>query len=248
MDSIQDRLTTLRRQQGLNQKAFAQKLGVSQSYISSLENGERELSGNLLRQLAEVFGVSTDWLLNGTDTPPTSGLVLAQPSTPIVTEDYLSGKQERLQVVTVDADNEPRIVLVPVKAQAGYARGRLDSVFMQDLPVLSLPDAQFRHGTFRAFEVAGDSMEPTFYGRDLVICRNVQDWRWIRAMELYVVVLQDDVLIKRLKPAEGGKPVLELRSDNDYYPAQRVPLTEVVEVWQVMARFTTHLPAPQARA
>jgi transcriptional regulator with XRE-family HTH domain len=250
MEKISDRLTWLRKDQRLNQKDFAVRLGLSQSYISSLEAGEREVSANLMRQLVEQFGLSTDWLLKGVGQAYSGAslpAMLPQEAGNTDLEGFLSGAKERLQVVTVDSQNEPQIVLVPVKAHAGYALGRLEPTFMQDLPVLALPDQRFRHGTFRAFEVAGDSMEPTLYGKDLVVCRSVQDWRWIRAMELYVVVLGEDVLVKRLRPHEGSRPVLELISDNTYYPSVPVPMTEVMEIWHVTARVTTHLPSPSFR-
>jgi len=44
-----------RKSQGLNQTAFARKLGVTQSYISQLENGKRTLQlGPVLRILCEL--------------------------------------------------------------------------------------------------------------------------------------------------------------------------------------------------
>jgi phage repressor protein C with HTH and peptisase S24 domain len=147
--------------------------------------------------------------------------------------------------ITVDQDNEPNIVLVPVKAQAGYAAGRVQAEFMQDLPTFTLPDPRFRNGTFRAFEVDGDSMEPTLYGNDIVVCRYIQDWRWLREMELYVIVMHEDVLVKRVRNRVREDQTLQLVSDNTFYPPMTIPVQEIQEVWQVHARLTLHLPAPR---
>lgn len=50
-------LKLLRRYQGLNQSALAKKLGVSRSYISELESGNRTPSLDLLSRYADIFNV-----------------------------------------------------------------------------------------------------------------------------------------------------------------------------------------------
>lgn len=232
------RVTELRKRAGLTQKAFADRLQVSQAYVSSLEKGKRELSRNMIDQLVEVFGVTPNWLLGEAESADTR--------TALAPDTFLEGKRERVVSVTVDAANEPAVVLVPVKAQAGYALNRVEPTYLNELPTLQLPDQRFRNGTFRAFEIAGDSMDPTLYGGDVVVCSYVQDWRWLRDMELYVVVMREDVLVKRVRNHLRQDGTLELVSDNRFYPPFHVPADEVLEVWQVFARLTFHLPAPRS--
>jgi transcriptional regulator with XRE-family HTH domain len=59
------RIAALRRQSGLNQSELAKVLGVSPSAVGMYEQGRREPSGALLVQIAEHFGVTTDYLLTG---------------------------------------------------------------------------------------------------------------------------------------------------------------------------------------
>jgi len=47
-----------RRQAGLSQQKAAAELGVSQSYLSMLENGQRALSGELARRMVRVYKLS----------------------------------------------------------------------------------------------------------------------------------------------------------------------------------------------
>ena len=47
-----------RKQAGLSQQKAAAELGVSQSYLSMLENGERPLSGELARRMVRVYKLS----------------------------------------------------------------------------------------------------------------------------------------------------------------------------------------------
>ena len=47
------------------QYAFAQRIGVSQSYLSAMERGEKEIGAEILLKISEEFGKSLDWLLTG---------------------------------------------------------------------------------------------------------------------------------------------------------------------------------------
>lgn len=64
------RLKQLRESKGLSQYAFAQKMGVAQSTVGNWESGKREPNYSTLQKLADYFGVSTDYLLGGTNAPP----------------------------------------------------------------------------------------------------------------------------------------------------------------------------------
>ena len=56
-------LKLLRRHQGLNQSILAEKLGVSRSYVSELESGNRTPSLDLLGRYADVFNVPVSSLV-----------------------------------------------------------------------------------------------------------------------------------------------------------------------------------------
>ena len=59
------RISALRRKAGLSQAALAQRLGVSASAVGMYEQGRREPAANMLVTMAQVFEVSTDYLLTG---------------------------------------------------------------------------------------------------------------------------------------------------------------------------------------
>ena len=56
-------LKKLRQQEGLTQQQLANKLGVTKSVISYYELQERYPSPDVLTKLAQIFHVSTDYLL-----------------------------------------------------------------------------------------------------------------------------------------------------------------------------------------
>lgn len=58
-----NRLKTLRSHNSLTQAQLAQKLGVTKSVISAYETGLRLPSYDILISIAQIFKVSTDYLL-----------------------------------------------------------------------------------------------------------------------------------------------------------------------------------------
>jgi transcriptional regulator with XRE-family HTH domain len=59
------RIAALRRQAGFSQAELAQRLKISASAVGMYEQGRREPAADLLVALADIFGVSVDYLLTG---------------------------------------------------------------------------------------------------------------------------------------------------------------------------------------
>ena len=59
------RISALRRQKNWSQKELAERMGVRPSTIGMYEQGRREPDCAGLVRLAELFGVTTDYLLTG---------------------------------------------------------------------------------------------------------------------------------------------------------------------------------------
>lgn len=59
------RIAALRREAGLNQAELAQRLQISPSAVGMYEQGRREPSADTLVAMAQLFGVSVDYLLTG---------------------------------------------------------------------------------------------------------------------------------------------------------------------------------------
>jgi transcriptional regulator with XRE-family HTH domain len=49
----------------MTQAQFARRIGVTQSYLSALEHGEKEPGSAVLLAIGKEFGRSVDWLLTG---------------------------------------------------------------------------------------------------------------------------------------------------------------------------------------
>jgi transcriptional regulator with XRE-family HTH domain len=49
----------------MTQVDFARRIGVTQGYLSALENGGKEPGAAVLLAISQEFGRSVDWLLTG---------------------------------------------------------------------------------------------------------------------------------------------------------------------------------------
>ncbi len=96
---LPQKLRTLREKFGFSQKQVATALGVSQSIISSYENGERTPSTQALLSLAYLYRCSTDYLL-GRDT--------AYQFSALSTEGLSPDQVAALQALIASMRNEPK--------------------------------------------------------------------------------------------------------------------------------------------
>ncbi|MEW6183812.1 MAG: helix-turn-helix transcriptional regulator [Bacillota bacterium] len=64
------RIRESRKRRGITQKELAEMLHVSKSLVSDIERGQRRLCAELLNDIANLLGVSADYLLGRTDTEP----------------------------------------------------------------------------------------------------------------------------------------------------------------------------------
>lgn len=49
----------------MTQEVFANRIGVSQSYLSTVEHGQGEIGAEVLLAISREFGKSLEWLLTG---------------------------------------------------------------------------------------------------------------------------------------------------------------------------------------
>jgi transcriptional regulator with XRE-family HTH domain len=66
---LKDRLSSLRSQSKMTQSEASKKLGIARTTYAGYENGSRRPDPETLDKLADIFNVSTDYLLGRTDDP-----------------------------------------------------------------------------------------------------------------------------------------------------------------------------------
>lgn len=214
-------------------RQFALSLDYLPQSLSEILHSRRDVTIELLRKAVETYQLNPMYLFTGEG--------------PMFMTEKAHNDFRVLTIVT-DANNDERIVHVPVPAQAGYASESGDATFVQDLPNFSLPDYKYRVGTHRSFDVAGDSMEPTLFEGDKVVCSYLEPTLWETALKnnyVYVVVTQGDVLVKRVQNHLKDEKRLLLLSDNNYYSQLEVSLGVIREIWYVRAKISPFLPSPE---
>lgn len=75
-DTIGSRLKFLRKRDGLNQVAIAQKLHFDVSILSRIENGHKEPTISMLKNMCELYHVTSDYILFGSDTDNSNNIDL----------------------------------------------------------------------------------------------------------------------------------------------------------------------------
>jgi phage repressor protein C with HTH and peptisase S24 domain len=214
-------------------RQFALSLDYLPQSLSEILKGRRDVTIELLRKAVEKYKINPIYIYTGE-----GPMFMSE-------EDHTSF---RLLTIVTNAEEDERIVHVPVPAQAGYAGELSNPTFIQDLPTYTLPDYKYKVGTHRSFDVAGDSMEPTLFEGDKVVCSFVEPALWessIKDNYVYVVVTRADVLVKRVINRIKEKNLLELVSDNPYYDSYTMSINELREIWYVRAKVSPFLPSPQ---
>jgi transcriptional regulator with XRE-family HTH domain len=220
-------LKYLRKRENLTQVQLAEKLQIKRSLIGAYEEGRAEPKLVTLVKMAQVFNMSVDELIN--------------PELPnLAKNSNAHASNVRVLSITVDAQDRENIELVPYKASAGYLNGYADPEFMEELPKFRLPMIQ-GPGTYRAFEIKGDSMLPIPSGT-VIVGRYVERWQDIKdGTPCIVVSLQEGIVFKRIYQ-KANESALRLHSDNPTYQPYEVALADVVELWEAKAYISTSFP------
>jgi transcriptional regulator with XRE-family HTH domain len=214
-------------------RQFAMELDYLPQSLSEILKGRRDVTIEVIRKAVEVYNINPGFIFSGEG--------------PLILKDEDSHKSFRVLTVVTDDDDAERIVHVPIPAHAGYVSELDDSKFIQGLPSFSLPDYKYKVGTHRCFDVMGDSMEPTLFEGDKVVCSFIEPALWESAIKdsyVYVVVTKDDILVRRAYNQIKSNKQLELKSDNTYYENYITPLSNIQEIWYVRAKISPFLPSP----
>lgn len=225
MDIINENVRFLRKQKGQTQRQFAELLKIKRATLGAYEEGRARPNLEVQIELSKIFGISLDQLI----TQDIGKLSAKNKFVPDGGKPNSTGQGLRVLSITVDRDQNENIELVPAKAAAGYLNGYADPEYMEELPKFYLP--MLKGGTYRAFEIQGDSMLPLPSGA-IVVGEYTSNWNDIKDGQTYVVLSkQDGVVYKRLFNKKDEHKVL-LRSDNPSYSPFELKTEDILEVWK----------------
>jgi transcriptional regulator with XRE-family HTH domain len=211
MSTAGKNLKYLRKLRGWTQEEFAAKLRIKRSLLGAYEEERAEPRIDVLEIVSDIFKLTLDELLLK-DLGDSRGNYLAK------------RRAQKLAAGT----NE--IQFVPVKAAAGYLAGYADPEFLDELNTFTLP--MLAPGTYRAFEIVGDSMLPTQSG-SVIVGEKVEDLEDLKNNNTYIVISRNEgIVYKRMMKNTRSKNKFTLISDNQTYQPYNINAEDVLEVWK----------------
>lgn len=221
MTKLASNLKYLRKSKKISQGELAQEFEVARTTMGDYERGKTEPNLEMLIKISEKFDVAIDGLITKD---------LTHNELEIVRQDGL-----RVLAISVDKDNNENIELVDTKAEAGYLDSFQDPEYIRDLPKISFPNIP--NGTFRGFEIRGDSMLPMESG-SIVLCSYVEQIDQIKDGKTYVVVSEEQGLVYKRVINKKDDAKLVLSSDNESYVPYEISYNDISEIWQYYAHLS----------
>ena len=196
-----------------------QGIEISFSQIRRYETDDTiRIKPSTMAALAKLYHTSADYLNTGQRTGKESFSTMPT------------------RVIVNDKWGRSQILIVPHKAEAGYRQHFTDEDYLGNLDTMSLPG--FENGDFRAFEVSGTSMVPTFEPGDLVVCEHIERPEDIVDKQCYVLVTTEGICIKRVTNMVEKRGYLLIESDNPEYKPDIIMPNEIVEMWKYRKKVT----------
>jgi len=242
MEGVAQKIRAIINEFNLNNYSFSKRIGVTSTTVDSIINGRPQPDGSrkrtkpgydVLMSIINEFDINPDYLFGKDDQMIRSDV--RKPAT-------YSGMP---QVVAVNPSGNENVVYVPIKARAGYLNGYGDTEYIESLPTFNMP--HLTNGTYRCFEVYGNSMVRTFFDGDLVFGKYVESLSDIKDGRVYVIVSKDDgIVLKRVinRIEERGKLILKSDNKNGNYPTYTIDAEDVMEVWYVTMFASKQMPEP----
>lgn len=218
---LAENLKYLRKKNNVSQQGLADQLEIPRSTLGDYERGKTEPNIALLLKLSMYFGYPVDAMI----------------AKKLHYENYEVSESDQLKVlaISVDQNQKENIELVDTKAEAGYLDSYQDPEYIKDLPKIHFPSIP--KGTYRGFEINGDSMLPIESG-SIIICSYVERLDQVKDDKTYIVVSKREGLVyKRVKRDEENQQLI-LQSDNDQFLPYAIEYEEIEEVWQYYAHLS----------
>lgn len=216
------RFKQIREELGKTQSEFAELLDAG-STTADIERGKKKITGKIVTELLRQFHVNPLWLYGNSYNKHLETTGSTAP-----------------KIISMDTSERENMIMVPIKASAGYASNVLDTDWYQDLPAFSIPLPQYKEGSFRAFQVRGDSMLPVLQPAEWVMGKAVESVRMANDNRIHVVVTADTVVVKKLRKSELPNQI-NLISLNRDYPVIEQSIADIKELWEVNSKLSFDL-------
>jgi phage repressor protein C with HTH and peptisase S24 domain len=213
-------------------REFAKSIEISPSNLGDIKANRRSVTLEILNRAYDRFGINSSYVITG------NGEAF-----------HKKGEQdtstEVVVVATQDTTGNVTVPLINHKAAANYLSGYDSQEWFEAQESLQLPSYMLKDGLCYAVQVSGESMEPTLYEDDWVICRllDKSDYRYINDGAVYLVVSQEmGIQVKRIKNRLQQFGTIRCISDNPKHQPYELKEQEILQLWKVEWHLRSHLP------
>ena len=208
-------------------RQFAIALDFHPQSLNEILKKKRNVTLSLLTKACEVYRLSPMFLHTGEG--------------PMIREEKSTDNVEPLHELNSE------ILHISSEMQSNYCEQPKDEELLNRLNRFSLPDYKYRSGPHRCFDIKCDSMEPSLYHGDKVVCTMLPRDDWERGIVdnfVYVVIIDSNVYVKRVGNKLKHNNELELSSDNSFFETFTVAKEEIKEVWSVNTKISPFMSSP----
>ncbi len=225
---------------GLNNNSFSRLIGVTSTTIDSITTGRVQPDGSrkktkpgfdLLNNIIKECNINPEYLFGNSDAVFNTEK-----------KNYALGMPK---VITVNENGNENISYIGAQARAGYLEGYGDPEYIDNLPSFSMPTLV--NGTFRCFQIRGNSMYTTLCDGDLLFGKYVDNFDDIIDSRIYVIVSKNDgVVVKRVlnRIKESGKLILKSDNKDGNYPMYSINAEDILEIWYATMYASKQMPDP----
>ncbi|MCX3266590.1 S24 family peptidase [Pedobacter agri] len=227
-----------------NDSEFAKAIKTSKSYFSEIKSSGK-IPKTMGQKLEDNLRVSRQWFENGEGEmllplEKSNGKLIGElnyPLDPGETPFIELGEGQYLMVMP----------LVNEYAYAGYLSGYADPEYVEELSKHTIIVTKQHRGTYRAFEVVGDSMDDgtkdSIPDGSIATGREIQRHLWQakfhthRFKDYIIVHKTDGILTKRITKHDVEKGIItchSLNKDKDSYPDFKVDLNDVKQMFNIV--------------
>lgn len=209
---------------GVRIERILEESGINESTFYSLyrdSNAEKEIKLSYLKKLQKT----ALWEFIPAELIPREMLVSPKPDLDHIPEFNISNILRALPVSGI-----PNCIVVPLKAQAGFAMDYENVIKSDQLQRIFFPLIQ---GECFMFEVEGFSMMPDYPPGSWVVASLLEKPEYITKGRVYVFQNIEGIIIKQFEKIEDGKYHLRSLNADPEYKIKPIPLKSVKKVYHI---------------
>lgn len=204
--SITQRIKIILKEKNISETELSSLIGMSQRTVNNYINESRKVSFEFVENLVRTFELNANWLITG------EGEMYID-NTPVLQDEKAKG------AIPYYAD-------LPVSA----GRAGLSQAGQEENPsgYMSIPNVSAES----IFPVIGCSMLPRIKAGDVIGVNRVNRWERVEPDKIYMIITNDERMLKRLRIDNEDNNILWCVSDN--YQEFKIYKSEILNIYHVV--------------